>query len=234
MSSAEEIAKAVQETAKLGEKGLETATKAGTFLARVFNDPIVEVAGMIHDRLRFVRWKNTVKMAEEVNAILADKKISNLRGVPPKLALPIIEEASLEDDPSLQKLWSHLLANAMNPEFNGELRYGFVDMIKGITGVEARLLKGFYEVLQRESKLSPLSGVYGHVLTKEQLMRVLGISLDVYAISVNNLMRMQLVAPAILIGGAKLGSEPLTIYKGIDSITLTPLGVKFIEACVLR
>jgi hypothetical protein len=38
--------------------------------------------------------------------------------------------------------------------------------------------------------------------------------------------------PAILKGGVKMGPEPLTIYKGIDAVTLTPLGVKFVEACI--
>jgi hypothetical protein len=120
----------------------------------------------------------------------------------------------------------------MNPTFNDELRYGFIEMIKGITGIEAKFLNEFYEVLRREGKLRLLSDVFEYSLTKEQIMRVLGISADVYAISVNNLMRMQLLSPAILKGGVKMGPEPLTIYKGIDAVTLTPLGVKFVEACI--
>lgn len=232
MSEAEEIAKAIQESAKLGEKGLEIADKAGSFFAKVFREPASEISGMIADRLRFIRWKRLVQMADEVNKILEEKKITDTRAVPPKIALPILEEASLEDDPNLQYLWNHLLANAMNPNFNDELRYGFVDMIKGITGIEAKLLSGFYEVLHREGKLRPLSNVLQYNFTKEEIMRVLDISADVYALSVNNLMRMQLLSPAILKGGVKMGQEPLTIYKGIDAVTLTPLGVKFVEACV--
>jgi hypothetical protein len=232
MSEAEEIAKAIQESAKLGEKGLEIADKAGSFFAKVFREPINEISGMITDKLRFIRWKRMVQMADEVNKILEEKKIVDTRAVPPKIALPIIEEASLEDDPNLQYLWNHLLANAMNPNFNDELRYGFIEMIKGITGIEAKLLNEFYEVLRREGKLRPLSDVFQYSLTKEQIMQALGISADVYAISVNNLMRMQLLSPAILKGGVKMGPEPLTIYKGIDAVTLTPLGVKFVEACI--
>lgn len=232
MSDAEEIAKAIQETAKLGEKGLDIADKAGSFFAKVFKEPIDEISGMVTDKLRFIRWKRMVQMSDEVNKILEDKKVTDTRAVPPKIALPIIEEASLEDDPSLQYLWNHLLANAMNPKFNDELRYGFIEMIKEITGIEARLLNEFYEVLSREGKLRPLSDVFQYSLTKEQIMQVLGITPDVYAISVNNLMRMQLLAPAIIKGGVKMGPEPLTIYKGIDAVTLTPLGVKFVEACI--
>lgn len=56
---------------------------------------------------------------------------------------------------------------------------------------------------------------------------------DQYAVSANNLMRMQLLGPAVLkSGGVTMGTEPLTIFKGIDAVILTPLAVKFIEACM--
>ena len=232
MSEAEEIAKAIQESTKLGEKGLEIADKAGTFFAKVFQEPINEISGMITDKIRFIRWKKMVQMSEEVNTILQQKQITSTRAVPPKIALPIIEEASLEDDPNLQYLWNHLLANAMNPNFNDEIRYGFIEMIKGITGIEAKLLHEFYEVLRKENKLLPLSNVFQYNISKEQFIDLLKITPDIYAISVNNLMRMQLISPAILKGGISMGSEPITIYKGIDAITMTPLGVKFVEACI--
>jgi len=232
MSETEELAKAIQETAKLGEKGLETAEKAGGFVAKVFKEPIAEVSGLITDKLRFVRWKRMVQMSDEVNQILEDKGVDETRAVPPKIALPIFEDSSLEEDPSIQSLWNHLLANAMDPEFNDEIRYGFIEMIKNLTGNEANLLNNFYQILQKEDKLVPLENIGNYSLKKEQLMQVLGISAEVYVLAANNLMRLQLIGPAILTGGISMGSEPVTIYKGIDAITLTPLGVKFIEACI--
>ena len=234
MSEPEEIAKAIQESAKLGTKGLEVADKAGSFLAQVFKEPINEISGMVTDKLRFVRWKRMIEMSDEVNKILEEKQIFDTRAVHPKIALPIIEEASLEDDPSLQNLWNHLLANAMNPNFNDELRYGFIEMIKEITGIEAKILNAVYESLSSEER-TPLSNIFNYNFAKEEIMREIGISDDTYAISANNLMRMQLLSPAILKSGPNgpsLGSEPFTIYKGIDAVTLTPLGVKFVEACI--
>ncbi len=232
MSESEEIAKAIQQSAKLGEKGLDVAEKAGGFIAKVFKEPISEVSGLITDKLRFVRWRRLVKMSDEVNQILIEKGINETKAVPPKLALPIFEDSSLEDDQDIQSLWNHLLANAMNPEFNDEIRFGFIDMIKNITGTEAQLLNSFYEILKRENKLNPVENINQYTLTKEQLIQILNISVSKYVISAHNLMRMQLIEPAILTGGIRMGSEPVTIYKGIDVITLTPLGVKFIEACI--
>jgi hypothetical protein len=232
MSDVEEISKAVQSVAKFGEKSLETSEKVGGFIARVFQEPIAEVSGMITDKLRFVRWKRVVKMSDDVNKILEDRGVKATRPVTPKLALPIIEESSLEEDDSLHALWSKLLANAMDPAFNGELRYGFIDMLKNITGIEATILNTFYEVLKRDGLLSDLARVTNYGLGKEQLMQVVGINEETYQVSVFNLMRMQCVAPLIIKGGAKLGNEPLTIYKGTDVVTLTPLGLRFVEACI--
>jgi len=58
MSETKEIAKAIQETAKLGVKGIETADKAAGFLAQVFKEPAKEISGIITDKLRFIRWGN--------------------------------------------------------------------------------------------------------------------------------------------------------------------------------
>ena len=232
MSDAGEIAKAIQETAKLAVKGLDVADKAGSFLAKIFQEPINEITGMITDKLRFIRWKRLAQIADEVNNILKAKNITNTRAIPPKIALPIIEEASLEEDPNLQILWNHLLANALDPNFNDEIRYGFIDMIKGITGLEAKLLNEFYEILKSKRQLYPLENVTNFGLTKEEISKLLGFTPEKYVISVNNLMRMQLISPAIIKTGMTLRKELVTVYKGTDTVTLTPLGVKFVEACI--
>ncbi len=232
MGETEEIAKAIQETAKLGTKGLDTAKKAAGFFAKVFKGSVEEIAGIVTDKLRFVRWMRLVQMSDEVEQILQEKGVTDTRAVPPKLALPIFEDASLEDDPNIQHMWNHLLANAMNPDFNSEIRYGFLDMIKGITAKEAMLLNKFYGSLRSENKVRPLSRLVDYSITKEQLMQALEMSEDDYAVAAHNLMRLQLTAPAVLTGGVKMGSEPLTVYKGIDAITLTPLGALFVEACI--
>lgn len=233
MSDVEEIAEAVQKASDLGVRALETSEKVGGFFAQIFKEPITEVAGMLTDRLKFARWARLVDMQSQVNEILTKRNISDTRTVPPKLALPLLEEASLEDDTNLQQLWNHLLANAMDPSFSGELRNGFVEMIKGLTALDAQLLAFFYQVLKRESHLTPLEGVIQHSLKKEQIMQALNISESDYQISAFNLMRIQCIAPAVLkTSGISFGDEPTTIYKGIDAVTLTPLGVKFVQACM--
>jgi hypothetical protein len=233
MSDVEEIAKAAQKASDLGVKAIETTEKVGGFLAQVFKEPITEVVGILTDRLRFVRLKRLVEMDSQVNEILAKRHVADTRSVPPKLALPLLEEASLEDDKNLQELWSRLLANAMDPSFSGDLRTGFVEMIKGMSVLDARVLEFFYQVLKREGHLSPLEGVIQYSLKKEQIMQALSISEADYQVSAFNLMRIQCITPAVLKAtGISFGDEATTIYKGIDAVTLTPLGVKFAQACM--
>ncbi len=177
-----------------------------------------------------------MKMSEEVVQILSEKGIVSTRSVPPKLALPIFEEASLEEESDIQSLWNHLLANAMNPNFNSEIRYGFIDMIKAITAGEAQLLNQMYSELERDNVARPLSALSRYFWDKEELMQRASLSADAYVVAANNLMRMQLISAAIFRGGMSIGvgqrSELLTVYKGVDAITMTALGVLFVEACI--
>jgi hypothetical protein len=179
--AAEEIAKAVQSVAKFGDNALETSQKAGSFFTRVFKEPIDEVSMMITDKLRFVRWRRLVIMTDEVNEILRERGVREIRSVLPKLALPIFEESSLEDDPILQQLWNHLLANAMDPSFNGELRYGFVDMIKNITGIEVKILNLIYSKLGKMRIGHPppmMTNLKDLGFSKENIMADIGIDND--------------------------------------------------------
>jgi hypothetical protein len=233
MSDIEEIARAVQKASDLGVKAIEISEKVGGFFAQVFKEPITEVAGMLTDRLKFSRWKRLVEMQDQVNDLLASREITETRPVAPKLALPLMEEASLENDPTLQQLWNHLLANAMDPSFLGDLRVGFIEMIKGLTALDAKILDFFYLVLKGEGRLMPLEGVIKYSLKKEQIMQALNISESDYQVCAFNLMRIQCIAPAVISAtGISFGDEPTTIYKGIDAVTLTPLGVRFAQACM--
>ncbi len=106
-------------------------------------------------------------------------------------------------------------------------------MIKGLTAQDAQILAFFYGLLKRENRLTPLEGVIQYSLKKEQIMRALALSEADYQVSAFNLMRIQCIAPAVLkTTGISFGDEATTIYKGIDAVTLTPLGIKFAQACM--
>ncbi len=230
MSEVEEVAKAAAEASKFGTKALETTERLGSFAAKVFKEPIRDAVGIIGDKLKFMRWERQVRLADRVEEILNERGVKETKAVPPKFALPIFENASLEDNDELQDLWAKLLANSMDPNFTEEIRYTYLEIIKSLTPLDVRILHVFYKTLSK-MKID-WDNVTNYMVEKGQICRDLSIPPQAYDISVYNLFRVQCLAPAIMKGGAKLGNEPLTIYKGIDAVVLTPLGKSFIEACV--
>lgn len=60
-----------------------------------------------------------------------------------KLGIPLIESASLEEDPKLQELWANLLANLLNPAYTDEIRTLFIDIIKKLTPLDAAVLNAY-------------------------------------------------------------------------------------------
>jgi len=235
MSDIEEVARAVQQVAQAGEKSLEVSEKIGAFFAKVFCEPATEIAAMITDRLRFVRWKRLLKTAEDVNRILKERGIRETRAVTPKLALPIFEESSLEDDESLHSLWNNLLANAMDPNFKGEIRSAYTEIIKNLDPADARLLFAMYSTLKQLGKLE-FAEARKVGMKKDAICKNLTMTERDYLVSANNLMRLRCIAPFILHIGAgnglsMPGNEKFTIDKGTDVVAMTPLGITFVEAC---
>lgn len=221
MSDPDEIAKAVQSVAKTGEVAIDATRSLGGFLARVFEGPTEEVIGMLTDKLRFVRWKRMLRMSDGVKCILDDHGVVYTRPVPPKLALPIFEESSLEDDDDLHQLWCNLLANAMNPDFEGELRIAFVDMLKALTTIDVRVLHHLHERVQRNGPTRGEDDLRGCSIDGPEIAKALGLEYDTYLISACNLMRVRCV-----------DSTSMPALAPIHSVYLSPLGLRFMEACM--
>ena len=105
-------------------------------------------------------------------------------------------------------------------------------MIKGLTALDAGILEFFYKALKSEDHLTPLEGVIQYSRKKEQFMQALNITEADYQVSAFNLMRIQCIAPVVHKStGMNFGGGGST-YMGVDVVTLTPLGVKFAQACM--
>ncbi len=231
MSEIEEVARATAEASKFGTKALETTEKLASFAAKVFKEPLRDSVGIIGDRLKFMRWERQVRLADRVNDILNQRAIIETRPVPPKLALPIFENAGLEDNDDLQDLWAKLLANSMDPNFTEEIRYAYLEIIKSLNPVDVSILHSFYTLPTRNPKIN-WDHITTYMITKEQICERLSISPQIYEVSMHNLFRVQCLGPAIIKGGFISGGEPMTAYKGIDAVVMTPLGKHFVEACI--
>lgn len=207
-----ESAKAVQEVAKTTKAGIEATEKLGGFVSRIIGEPIDEVVGILKDKLRFVRWERQLRLTKRANEIISEKKIEgDLRIVPPKVALPIIENASLEENDELQDLWAYLIASAVDPNFNVTLRTAFVDIIKQLEVTDVHILNFIYGEYSRfnaghktlmrtrsgsRAKVTDADG-NNHPIMMKSIIKKIGIEENTYKESIDNLIRVRCVASFI-------------------------------------
>ena len=223
-----ESAKAIQESAKTVRAGIEATQQLGNFVSRITTEPLETVMGILNDKLQFIRWERKLRLAERGREILDQRGIEGpLRPIPYKLALPIIEHASLEDNDELQDLWANLLVSAVDPKFDGLIRSAYIDIIKQLEVVDVHLLNAVYESYHqwREERRLLLEGKTpsdNYYLTshcpvdKDDVMERLGIASSVYENSIDNLVRVRCVG---------------TYFYHFEKVFITSLGLSFVEAC---
>lgn len=228
------IAEAAAEGSKFGTQVVKTTEKILSGIAKILGEPAEDAAGIIGDRLKFFRWERQLRYIVRSNEILTERGVRETRAVPPKFALPIITHASVEEDDKLQDLWAMLTANAMDPDFKLELRYAYLEIIKSLNPLDVKILNLFYSTLLGDPNIN-WNNITEYHLRKEQLQEALSISDSDYQVSMFNLFRVQCMAPAVLKAtNIILGNnENPSIYKGIDAVTMTPLGVGFVKACIV-
>ena len=147
----QETAKAVQEVAKLGGKAIDATDGLGTWLNRVFGEPIAETVGHVWtDRVRASRvaaaiydWQRLTTLLHNVDKKLRKRGVDTTRVVPPKVALPLIEHATMENEDELHELWENLLAEALDPT-KQDARKAYVSVLSELSGKDAIVLKQFY------------------------------------------------------------------------------------------
>jgi hypothetical protein len=121
------IADASKEIAVTTSDAIKATEKLGGYLAPLIKEPIECVIGLLTDKLKYVRWERqtrlAIKIREKIEGVQKEHKIIP---IPPKIALPIIENASIEENDYLQDIWVRLLASAaIEPE---KVKSSFIDM----------------------------------------------------------------------------------------------------------
>jgi len=139
-----EESKAVQEVAKTGGKAIDLTEKVGRFFAMVVGKPSAQLATILEDQFRYYRYKNLLNISDKVDAIRIQRRSEGKAiPIPPRLALPILESASFEDDDVLQNLWARLIANSTDATQSELLHPGHVEVIRQMSSDEAVLLTAF-------------------------------------------------------------------------------------------
>ena len=125
-----------------------TAVEKGLDIAKEFVDKLImpaaeEVGLLVKDRISLWRIKNQVQVINKAKSY-CDKHGIQPKQVSPKLLVPFLEGAALEDDEVLQDKWAVLLSNLLDSEQNIE-NHVFPHVLSQIGKEEYLVLEHVYQ-----------------------------------------------------------------------------------------
>lgn len=195
----------------------------GDFITNVLSGLAVE--GIKGAGLWFLaKWKNRnqqkiLEVAQEDLNKRGYKQKEELHRPSEKFLINFIPQASAEDEPSLQELWGHLLAHALDPNFDkSKLRVAYMDIIKSLDVTDTVVL---HHCLNR--------GPY-ETYKSDDVFDFTSLSIGEYELSIENLKRLQLVTVPLRYGDAALSGDSF-IPANNQIFQLTSFGRAFLEAC---
>jgi len=114
--------KAAQEIAKAASQGINALEKTGGYLSKYIDGPLEQAVGIVEDRLKYYRWERKIRLFDRANEFLKNRGITSPTApVPLKIALPILEAGSIEDD-DIQDIYAQILANAADIKFELKIK----------------------------------------------------------------------------------------------------------------
>lgn len=108
--------KKINITSTAVEKGLDMAR---SFLSKLISPAVEEAGLLIKDRITYWRFRNQVKVLNKAQVYCVKNNIST-KAISLKLMVPLLENASLEEDEFMQDKWAVLLGNLVDSSQNIE------------------------------------------------------------------------------------------------------------------
>lgn len=220
----DEEAKAVQEIAKTTGKVIDATREAGGFIAKFISGPLEQGVGIFEDKLKYLRWERQIRYMQRAEEFL---KLSGLdsptRAVPIKLAIPLMQGASLEEDNQLQDRWAALLVNAANAIYPVEIRRSYAAILEQITPLDAQVLDAIYMLPFEDSQHAGIATadlpLRARVIVKDE--NELPLPSEEIVLSLSNLARLGCIRSGMTWGGGESYSR----------INPTVAGKAFMQAC---
>jgi hypothetical protein len=186
---------------------IDAGREFGGFLARMLGNLPHDTAGLLGgDLLHEVRLTNLRRIEIETEKILASRRINDPSPVSPSLAIPLLHAAQEEEDVELQDLWARLLANAMDPSRDNDIRIEYIKTLAKFNPIDALVIK---LLIDTPSSMQPN--------TRDFLAANLRCSSEAIEVSFSHLDQLECtIYPA--------GSIP-------NTRSVTPFGLELFRAC---
>lgn len=138
----DEEAKALQEISRATGKAIDGARDFGGFLNDIFGESLRHFGGMVADWMRYVRYRNLLKVMDKVKDIHKARAFSGRAlPIPPAYVLPLLDGISLETEESIQEMWAGLIANSTDPSRAFRIKKVFIEILRGLEPLDAKILE---------------------------------------------------------------------------------------------
>lgn len=211
------------------------AQEAAKYMNVIATTPLQQLGEMIGDRFRIWRYKQAINLLLDVKKYHVRKGIK-VREIPVKTLLPILENASLEEDEALKNKWTALLINATDESNSFDLHNVCTEILRQLSAIEVKVLDKIYDELKEvnfdifDSKVAVyiLKDVY-----KQQGKEYDSSAEEQEKIIVSNLIRLGLIEYTPDKG--KMLHKPMGAFLKVRTlkewISLTDLGRRFVKEC---
>ena len=226
MKAASETAWAAQEVAKTTGKGIEAGRDLGAFVARFIGGPLEQASGIVEDKLKYIRWELAVRYMKRSEEFLDQQGLqAPTRSVPMKVAIPILEAASLEEDDELRDIWARLLVNAADADSGVDVTRSLVTVLQDFGPLEAQVLQAIHDA---PAEVYPNGVVPTMALPRAYLdppeAGEAGLPPEPVQVALWNLVRLGCIG--------SVGTWDSNV--SIRSVEITTLGRVLVRACTLR
>lgn len=96
------------------EKGIELIKD---FAEKLIGPTFEEVGLLISDNIKYYRFKNQISILTKAKKYVKEKNI-DIKHIPIKILVPLLENASLEEDDHLQNKWAFMIGNLADSNQN--------------------------------------------------------------------------------------------------------------------
>ncbi len=226
---------------------------AKPFLTKILGPAADEIGELGRDYIKDFRARNVAVRLANAEKLLNEAGIEP-HPIPPKILVPLLEAASLEDNSFLSEQWDSLLANAANPHARAKIDNNLVDILKQLNYNQSIILIVLSVMLEKGNSNSSNEEKAGTILHTNLLLKNLfilneanqeafsEISDEEFYISLDNLARLRLCTltgmdaldtTLIKAGDAKGAMLNMNLFNvpGRANISITYLGLAFIAAC---
>ena len=228
IEAVKESAKAVQEVAKTSGKMIEATKDFCGFISRYISGPLEQGMGIVEDKLKHIRWERKIRLMQRANDFRKSIGIdAPIKPIPLKLAIPLLEAASLEDDDYLQDLWAKLLVNSTIENGPVDLKRSYIDILESLSHLEAKILSVIYAIPDVEigNKLLITTNLPASIEMKYEDNREVPIPPNAeVTFALANLARLGCISLPTTWGGGQIFGH---IYPSV-------LGRSLVEACTLK